>query len=329
MVRKTTSRRSTAKPKSLKSKAKSRAKGDSARILLSVYDGGRAPISGSVEMLVRVRDGQQKEWISRSVKGPVVVCQVPFSNNFKDRYTVLVSADNHRDAGFFPVNVTPALDQSVSLMLLRKAADFKFADWEVLTRDHPKISSFLSCGLDQSEAEANYQNLRTQKPASLAALLNLTAAMSAIQLPENTPLEYFKQILWDESMAQDRFFAYVDRRLLDQVRTAAAQGLFAPEPSPGLFHPDATCSFKQIQFGEANFQLTFHEGNRKTIGKTECIKVEPDMDYYKDIGAHAILEVIPNSLLHRLSDPKIIYVLRWIAGKHAGIPEFNPGYTLV
>lgn len=30
----------------------------------------------------------------------------------------------------------------------------------------------------------------------------------------------------------------------------------------------------------------------------------------------------------RLTDPKMVYVLRWIAGRHAGIPEFNPGYLL-
>ena len=40
----------------------------------------------------------------------------------------------------------------------------------------------------------------------LAALLNLTIAMSQIQLPRGTPLDYIKQIAWDE-LAQDRFFA--------------------------------------------------------------------------------------------------------------------------
>jgi hypothetical protein len=29
------------------------------------------------------------------------------------------------------------------------------------------------------------------------------------------------------------------------------EGEFAPEPNPGLFHPDATSSFKQIQFRKA------------------------------------------------------------------------------
>ena len=129
-------------------------------------------------------------------------------------------------------------------------------------------------------------------------------------------------------MAQDRFFGYADKSLVDQVRRAAIDGEFAPEPNPGLFHPDATSSFKQIQFGEANVQLTFHEKDTQTIDGVECIKVEPDIDYYQDPAAHALLEVIPNAITHGLTDPKKVYVLRWIAGKHAGVPEFAPPYTI-
>ena len=116
--------------------------------------------------------------------------------------------------------------------------------------------------------------------------------------------------------------------MVDQVRRAALDGEFAPEPNPGLFHPDATSSFKQIQFGEANVQLTFHEKNVQNIDGVACIKVEPDIDYYKDLGAHTLLEVIPNAITHGLTDPKEVYVLRWITGKHAGVPEFAPPYTI-
>ncbi len=73
-----------------------------------------------------------------------------------------------------------------------------------------------------------------------------------------------EDILWDESLAQDRFFGYADKSIVDRVRRAAMQHEFAPEPNPGLFHPDATSSFTQIQFGEANAQLTFHEKDIKT-----------------------------------------------------------------
>ena len=43
-------------------------------------------------------------------------------------------------------------------------------------------------------------------------------------------------------------------------------------------------------------QLTFHENDKQTIDGTKCIVVEPDIDYEKDIGAHTLLEVIPNTI---------------------------------
>jgi len=64
------------------------------------------------------------------------------------------------------------------------------------------------------------------------------------------------------------------------------------------------------------------------IGGVDCVMVEPDIDYYQDLAAHALLEVIANALTHSLTDPTEVYVLRWIAGRTAGIPEFAPIYTI-
>ena len=61
----------------------------------------------------------------------------------------------------------------------------------------------------------------------------------------------------------------------------------------------------------------------------DCVKLEPDIDYYKDLGAHFLLEVVVNAVTGTLTDPKMVYVLRWIAGRHAGVPEFNPPYIIV
>jgi hypothetical protein len=68
--------------------------------------------------------------------------------------------------------------------------------------------------------------------------------------------------------------------------------------------------------------------NTKKIEGVQCVEVEPDIDYFKDLGAHTVLEVIPNSITHGLTDPKKVYVLQWIAGRHAGVPEFVPPYTI-
>jgi hypothetical protein len=58
-----------------------------------------------------------------------------------------------------------------------------------------------------------------------------------------------------------------------------------------------------------------------------CVVVEPDVDYFKDLTSHFLLEVIPG--FFSLTDPHGVYVLRWIAGRSAHVPDFNPPYTIV
>jgi hypothetical protein len=136
-------------------------------------------------------------------------------------------------------------------------------------------------------------------------------------------------VIWDNTFARDRFFGWADPKLIDQVKLATLQGGFAPEIDPAIFHPGATSSWKQIQFGEANVQLTFHEGQTKQIDGINCIMIEPDIDYYKDLAAHFFLEVVVNAITHTITDPKQVYLLRWIAGQHSGVPNFNPPYVIL
>ena len=315
-----------------KSKKKSPTKAnlatDQALIQLNVFDGTRRPFPRGQSLLVRISDGAQRRVEEDFFKKSSLQFAVPFSDNFRDNYTVLVTCDGYRDAGFFPVKISPDLPAIVDLMLISKKAKYQFLSWDQLETNYKKFADFLNCDDDEAATSEHYEGLRQDRQPALGSLLNLTAAMSVIQLPSGTPLDYFKQIEWDASLAQDRFFGFADAELVNQVKTATAQSEFAPEPSPGLFHPDATSSYKQIQFGEANVQLTFHENTVKAIGGVKCIRVEPDIDYFKDAAAHALLEVIPNTLGHGLTDPQTVYVLRWIAGRHAGVPEFDPGYTL-
>jgi hypothetical protein len=127
-------------------------------------------------------------------------------------------------------------------------------------------------------------------------------------------------------MAQDRFYAWADPAIIKQLDAAKAQGKFADAPF-GL-HPGATRSYKQVEFGEANLQLTFHEGDTQVVNGLECIKIEPDIDYFRDVAAHLLLEVVVNAF-GSLTDPRVVYALRWIASQRAGIPEFDPLYTVI
>ncbi len=302
---------------------------------VNLFSGARTPLPAGTQALLTVRDGNQQN-VSLPNNGFVTQSSIridglPFFNNFGDNYAVVASADRYQQAGFFPVAVGPANPTVVDIMLVAKDAAFTFrnAIWTRLTQNYPAYAALLRAGsADDASAADRYSQLMETQPDVLACFFNLVTAMSQIQLPVKTPLDYIKELIWDKTMAQDRFFAWADPKVIDQVIQATAQGQFSPEVGTAIFHSGATRSWKQIQFGEANVQLTFHENDKKTIDGVECVMIEPDIDYYKDLMAHALLEVATNSLTHSLTDPRQVYVLRWIAGRHAGVPNFEPPYTL-
>jgi hypothetical protein len=301
-------------------------------LMVNIFDGTRKLVGPNTEILLRVRDGNQKEIVTESRTGASIpVTGLPIYNNFGDNYAVVVSAAGHRDAGFYPVKMVAGTWQSIDLMLLPNDPTFNFRDalWATLKQTHPNFVALLAHGAaDDSAAQDRYSQRLETKPKTLASFFNLVTAMSTIYLPEGTPLDYIKEVIWDDSFAQDRFFGYADPKIIEQIKVATDQKEFAPEPDPWLFHKSATSSWKQIQFGEANVQLTFHENDKRQIDGIDCVKIEPDIDYYKDLGAHFMLEVVVNFASHTLTNPEEVYVLRWIAGRHAGVAEFNPPYVI-
>jgi len=298
------------------------------QLRLRIYDGTRQPFSTPRNFLVRIVDGNQTQQVWRQYSANDLTFNLPFFNNFGDNYSVVVSTDGYKQAGFFPVKLSNTYTKTLDIMLVSNTPGFSFvnARWDSVKTKYP----FLARDVDNPTGEARYETLLDTTEPSLACLLNLNEAMSQIPLSQGTPLSYIKQLRWDGDFkpVQDRFFSWCDRHLIDQVRIGAAAKQFSEEPAPGLLHPGATHSWKQIQFGEANVQLTFHEDDSLTIGGVDCVTLEVDIDYYRDASAHAILEVALNRLTHVLTDPVEVYVLRWMAGRMAGVPEYDPLYTL-
>ena len=296
---------------------------------VTVYNGARQPMPPGTDILFTIRDGAQNQLFRDFVKRPSVTFELPFHNNFADDYAVIAFADGYEQAGFQPVAIGPNAPGQLDLMLLARNGTFHFAGarWsDVLTRK-PLVAQIFAASVTGAPSDA-YRALMEDHPDHLACLLNITTAMQQISLPQNSPLDYFKTFDLD-ALAPDRLFGYAAAELVNQVRLAAQQGEFETEPAIDLsLHGDATSSFKQKQFGEANLQLTFHERNRRTIDGVDCVYVEPDIDYFKDPAAHLLLELIPNGLTGNVSNPRVVYVLCWIAGRHAGIPNFDPLYTI-
>jgi hypothetical protein len=298
------------------------------KLQVRIFDGTRQLFSAPSQFLVTITDGNRTQHIRDYYKFNDIIFDLPFFDNLGDNYSVVVWAEGYKQAGFVPVLLSDQYLKTLDIMLIPNQPEFNFlnAPWDIADARYP----FLGSDVDNATGAARYGNFLDRSAKSLACLLNLGEAMSQIPLSQGTPLDYIKQLRWDPpyAPAQDRFFAWSDVRLIDQVKIAAAAKEFAVENNPGLFHPGATSSWKQIQFGEANVQLTFHENEKLVIGGVDCVVVEPDIDYYQDLGAHAILEVISNALTHSLTDPTEVYVLRWIAGRTAGVPEFAPLYTI-
>jgi hypothetical protein len=302
--------------------------------MVTVFDGTRQPIANPQKLLITVSDGNHK-LVSREFRDSASTFfnGLQIFNNAGDNYTFLASASGYKDAGFFPVHVSSGVVQPVNLMLIPNSNGFNFAQakWTQL-KARPKLKRLFASGAANDQAAASrYSDLEDEQDGViLACLLNITTAADQIFLPHGTVLDYFKQIIWDltgeSQMASDRFYAWADPAIIDELEVAKAQGKFADAPY-GL-HPGATRSYKQIEFGEANVQLTFHEEDRLMIGSVNCVKIEPDIDYYRDDLAHLLLEVAVNAF-GGLTDPRTVYVLRWIAGQRAGIPEFDPLYTIV
>lgn len=308
----------------------------STRLQVNIFDGTRRPISNDVKILTTISDGNpdnHQPLVRRHYNSPLPPFEVPFHNNLWDLYTVLASADGFLQAGFHPVKLDYKLvqPQRIDVMLIPSDNSFNFNSYDQLQQKYPAVFKLLSTnssGVDDAGAPARYEELQNAG-SPLSALFNFTTALDAVHLSVGKPLDYLESIDWEgRGLEQDRFFGWADPELVHEVAEAAAQGQFEKQSQLDLLqHPGATSSYKQKKFGEANLQLTFHELARKQVGDKNCVRVETDIDYFQDLAAHFFLEVIANKF-NGPTDPRSVYVLRWIAGRVAGQPEFDPPYTI-
>ena len=329
---------------------------DTAIIILNVYDGTRQPLPKTVSWDAQAIDGrslsERHTALFPNLHGGTQALEVPFLDNFGDAYTVIVTSSGYQDGAWRPVQVSGRGPVTLDVMLLPKnpAPNFAGATWDKLAQVRSNVANMVLAGCESSvAASAKYQRVLEQRSLALACFLNITTAMADMRLPSGkSPLDYYWNICWpqgdaqdaawigqlDNVFKQDRFFCYVDENILPDVREAARNGAFSQEPNPDQWgHDGATESYKQTQFDVANVQLTFHGRDTATFpdadnNPVKCVKIEPDIDYYKDLVAHGLLEVVPNWLTKQLTDPKVVYCLRWMAARQEHIAEFNPLYTL-
>jgi len=303
-------------------------------ILVNVYAGQRKIIPEHNSVLFRLIDGKNRTVYQDYIDAPSVLFEhVPVRGNDADYFRVIVSRSGHDDGGVSAVHVTADHVQVVNLMEIpRKAVfDFSHAHWQDLAANYPQYWRIIAAGAPSpEEAASRWESLVKRYPNRAACILNIFTAMSQLDLPSGkTMLAYYNQLIWDKTMAQDRFFGWVDPELETQIRLGVDQGIFVTEPGAGILHPGATDAFKQIALDEADLNPTFHDNDRQVIDGVDYVMFEVDIDYYKDPLAHAFGEVIPNMITGGLTDPMKVYQLRWNSGWAAGFPEYEPPEMIV
>jgi hypothetical protein len=336
---------------------------DTANIILNAYDGARRLFPSPLSWSAQTQDGRSPSDGRQTLQYPDLksateVLNVRFFDNFGDLYTVIANIGGYGESAWYPVPVSASAPVTLDLMFLAENASphFAGATWSKLQQTRPNLAAIVRRGCESDAAASDkYAALLESRPEPLACFLNIMTALGQMQLPSGkSALDYYWNVSWpggdardpgwlsavDNVMHQDRFFCYVDQAILPDVRAGKGHG-FSQEADPQAWgHGDATESYKQTQFDVANVQLTFHGNDTCTLlddnrQPVKCVKIEPDIDYYKDVAAHGLLEVIPNWINKKvggpnkgLTDPKVVYALRWMATRREGLPDFNPLYTV-
>ena len=71
---------------------------------LRIFDGSRQLFSKPASFLIRIVDGNQRQHIWKEFpQNDLTFTNLPFYDNLFDNYTVLVSADGYKQAGYQPV----------------------------------------------------------------------------------------------------------------------------------------------------------------------------------------------------------------------------------
>jgi hypothetical protein len=281
-----------------------------------LYDGARRPLSAPGDRLITIRNGRAKTLRSGFFSGSIVrFSALPFDDGPDNHFQIIVSAKDHQQAGAFR-RVAAGGSHDVHLMLVPKRPTVEF-DYPTLSRLQA-ADPVLAAKLQADKLPQAYEQLLARESGlPLLCLCNGIEALRSLQSELETDLlQHIQQIELTPRPAgtaarrgiyRDRFFARVTPALRQTLTSQSAQSLLQPVTF------DRDDNLKEIRYHEANVELTFHEENI----------LEVDLDYYRDLGAHFFLEVIPNKLGSALgrsdaaTDPRTAYALRWMAYRNA------------
>ncbi len=92
---------------------------DTSTLRLRIFDGSRQPFAAQADFFVRIVDGNQQQHISSEYpRNDITFTGLPFFDNLFDNYTVLVSCDGYKQAGYQPVKLSSAYTTTLDIMLV-------------------------------------------------------------------------------------------------------------------------------------------------------------------------------------------------------------------
>ena len=215
-------------------------------------------------------------------------------------YSLIATADRHRDAAIYPVKPLAGGVRHTAVMLVRKdpEPDFSHFSFDRLAEHSVAFKEALQKGQIQEE------DFLRLEPIRIAAALNIEAKLRNTKILAEPAVNFVKMVRALEEVQQDRIYASVDPNMPGQVRNEAEQNHSFTELAEWaneVFHEGYPVSFKQrVQFG--SLQLSFAE-KPKTDG---LLAADIDIDLYTDIGHFG--EVVRNKFTNQATDPFTVYV---------------------
>jgi hypothetical protein len=307
---------------------------------IRVEDGNHQPFKDGVPIDISAYDRKKDLMYRSTVDERTAQEYLPFVN-LSDQVAekVVIFKRGFHEVTFHISELAEGVS-SLNIMLVPLNGDFDFrsSHWQSIRGHRSQLHALMVGHESDSIVAARWEALIERQPMRAAAFLIISNALSEPARSEGNLLQYYKEVVWDSSMAQDRFFAYAAYRpLVAAMEARVAHGTWDVDRHFKSLHkglaelPDseATSSYKETDLRWANVQVTLHEHNHEVIDGVDCVLVETDMDYYKNPIMHDGLEVGLNMITGSKTDPRKVFFLRSLAEQFAGWPQFSPPVGLV
>lgn len=284
---------------------------------INLFDGARNPWSGPEAKLVLTNpfiNTSDKKILASIPKGKSTVLLTNVKADAGQVYTLLLSADKHRDHIIFPVKPVAGAVTAINVMLIPKnpVPNFSGFTYNELQVRSPQFHDALSKNISESAFKGLATSDKEFGLDRMAALLNIEAKLRATALKQGNAVDFIRGIQNIDCCERDRLKADVAPEMPGNVRGLKTFSELNPDLNE-MNHKGFPISFKQ-KVAFCSMQLSFGKAPANGLLSSDI-----DIDLLTDIGHFG--EVIKNKVTKMKTDPFTVYVLLFDQG-------IRPLYTL-